>query len=54
MRTRLIAIAPEHGPRLRVLASTTNDAEFVQALQEVVYEALEELSIDADNPRREV
>ncbi|NHB94771.1 RNA polymerase subunit sigma-70, partial [Photorhabdus cinerea] len=25
MRTRLIAIAPEHGPRLRVLASTTND-----------------------------
>lgn len=54
MRTRLIAIAPEHGPRLRGLASTTNDAEFVQALQEVVYEALEELSIDADNPRREV
>ncbi|NIH11598.1 MAG: RNA polymerase subunit sigma-70 [Serratia symbiotica] len=54
MRNRLIAIAPEHGPRLRVLASTTNDAEFVQALQEVVYEALEELSIDADNPRREV
>ncbi len=54
MRTHLIAIAPEHGPRLRVLAYTTNDAEFVQALQEVVYEALEELSIDANNPRREV
>lgn len=53
MRTRLIAIAPEHGPRLRVLASTTNDAEFVQALQEVVYEAMEELSLDADNDRGE-
>lgn len=49
MRTRLIAIAPEHGPRLRALASTTNDAEFVQAIQEVVYEAMEELSLDADN-----
>ncbi len=53
MRTRLIAIAPVHGPRLRVLASTTNDAEFVQALQEVVYEAMEELSLDADNNRGE-
>ncbi|MFZ1872307.1 MAG: RNA polymerase subunit sigma-70 [Chania sp.] len=53
IRTRLIAIAPEHGPRLRVLASTTNDAEFVQALQEVVYEAMEELSLDADNNRGE-
>ncbi|UNK26230.1 RNA polymerase subunit sigma-70 [Serratia plymuthica] len=53
MRTRLIAIAPEQGPRLRVLASTTNDAEFVQALQEVVYEAMEELSLDADNNRGE-
>ncbi|KER01558.1 RNA polymerase subunit sigma-70 [Photorhabdus temperata] len=51
MRTRLIAIAPEHGPRLRVLASTTNDTEFVQALQEVVYEAMEELSLD-DNKQR--
>lgn len=49
MRTRLIAIAPEHGPRLRVLASTTNDAEFVEALQEVVYEAMEELSLDNKN-----
>ncbi|TDB48238.1 RNA polymerase subunit sigma-70 [Photorhabdus khanii] len=49
MRTRLIAIAPEHGPRLRVLASTTNDTEFVQALQEVVYEAMEELSLDDNN-----
>ncbi|MBK5145989.1 RNA polymerase subunit sigma-70 [Budviciaceae bacterium BWR-B9] len=47
MRTRLIAIAPEHGPRLKGLASTTTDAEFVQALQEVVYEAMEELSLDA-------
>ncbi|CAI1758293.1 RNA polymerase subunit sigma-70 [Serratia proteamaculans] len=53
MRTRLISIAPEHGPRLRVLASTTNDAEFVQALQEVVYEAMEELGLDADNNRGE-
>lgn len=49
MRTRLIAIAPEHGPRLRVLASTTNDTEFVEALQEVVYEAMEELSLDNNN-----
>lgn len=49
MRTRLIAIAPEQGPRLRVLASTTNDAEFVTALQEVVYEAMEELSLDSNN-----
>lgn len=53
MRTRLIGIAPEHGPRLRGLASTTNDAEFVQVLQEVVYEAMEELSLDADNNRGE-
>lgn len=51
MRTRLIAIAPEHGPRLRVLASITNDAEFVSALQEVVHEAMEELSLDADDKR---
>jgi hypothetical protein len=49
MRTRLTAIAPEHGPRLRVLALTTNDAEFVAALQEVVYEAMEELSLDTNN-----
>ncbi|MEC5343671.1 RNA polymerase subunit sigma-70 [Brenneria populi] len=53
MRTRLIAIAPEHGPRLRVLASTSTDAEFVQALQEVVHEAMEELSIDAADDRGE-
>lgn len=46
MRTRLIAIAPEHGPRLRALASTVNDAEFVAALREVIYEAMEELSLD--------
>lgn len=51
MRTRLIAIAPEHGPRLRVLASTCNDAEFVEVLQEVVYEAMEELSLDANSDR---
>ncbi|EHD21310.1 MULTISPECIES: hypothetical protein [Brenneria] len=53
MRTRLIAIAPEHGPRLRVLGSTSTDAEFVQALQEVVHEAMEELSIDAADDRGE-
>ncbi|XTZ40059.1 RNA polymerase subunit sigma-70 [Salmonella enterica] len=51
MRTRLVAIAPEHGPRLRVLAPTVSDAEFVQALQEVVYEAMEELSSDTDSRR---
>ncbi|MBC8946805.1 RNA polymerase subunit sigma-70 [Xenorhabdus indica] len=46
MRTRLIAIAPEHGPRLRALATTSTDAEFVAALQEIIYEAMEELSLD--------
>ncbi|HGJ5866169.1 MAG TPA: RNA polymerase subunit sigma-70 [Arsenophonus nasoniae] len=46
MRTRLIAIAPEHGPRLRALASTVNDHQFVAALREVIYEAMEELSLD--------
>lgn len=51
MRTRLIALAPEHGPRLRALASTTDDAEFVAALQELIYEALNELAIDSkDGP----
>ncbi|MEC5321113.1 RNA polymerase subunit sigma-70 [Brenneria populi subsp. brevivirga] len=53
MRTRLIAISPEHGPRLRVMAATSTDAEFVQALQEVVHEAMEELSIDAADDRGE-
>lgn len=46
MRTRLIAIAPEHGPRLRSLALTSSDSEFVAALQDIIYEALEELSLD--------
>ncbi|EAA5550288.1 RNA polymerase subunit sigma-70 [Salmonella enterica subsp. enterica] len=51
MRTRLIALAPEHGPRLRALASTMDDAEFVAALQELIYEALNELAIDnKDDP----
>ncbi|EAA8358605.1 RNA polymerase subunit sigma-70, partial [Salmonella enterica subsp. enterica serovar Poona] len=45
--TRLIALAPEHGPRLRALASTMDDAEFVAALQELIYEALNELAIDS-------
>ncbi len=53
LRTRLIALAPEHGPRLRMLATTTQDADFVAALQEVVYEAMEELTLDADNSRRD-
>ncbi|WP_275351054.1 hypothetical protein [Xenorhabdus bovienii] len=48
MRTRLIAIAPEHGPRLRALASTTDDTEFVAALQELIHEAMEELSRDGN------
>ncbi|MCP9269870.1 RNA polymerase subunit sigma-70 [Xenorhabdus sp. XENO-1] len=46
MRTRLIAIAPEHGPRLRALATTSTDTAFVSALQEIIYEAMEELSLD--------
>ncbi|KNC94151.1 hypothetical protein [Trabulsiella odontotermitis] len=55
MRTRLIALAPEHGPRLRALASTTDDIEFVAALQELIYEALNELAIDSkDGPETTV
>ena len=46
MRTRLIAIAPEHGPRLRSLALTSSDTEFVAALQDIIHEAMEELSLD--------
>jgi hypothetical protein len=46
MRTRLIAIAPEHGPRLRAQATTSTDTEFVAALQEIIHEAMEELSLD--------
>lgn len=46
VRTRLIALAPEHGPRLRGVAATTDDAGFVAALQELIYEALNELTID--------
>lgn len=48
LRTRLIAIPPEHGPRLRALASTTDDTDFVAALQELIHEAMEELSRDGD------
>lgn len=47
MRTRLIALAPEHGPRLKAISSTTDDAGFVAALQELIYEALNELAIDS-------
>lgn len=46
MRTRLIAIAPEHGPRLRSLALTSSDTEFVAELQDIIHEAMEELSLD--------
>ncbi|WP_063655142.1 hypothetical protein [Candidatus Arsenophonus triatominarum] len=46
IRTRLIAIAPEHGPRLRALANTANDTQFVATLQEIIYEAMEEFSLD--------
>lgn len=48
LRTKLIAIAPEHGPRLRAIAATTDDAGFVAELQEVIYEAMEELTRDGD------
>lgn len=50
VRTRLIAIAPEHGPRLRLLAMTSDDTEFVAALQSVIHEAMEELSADGSEP----
>ncbi|WP_340614221.1 hypothetical protein [Xenorhabdus thailandensis] len=46
IRTRLIAIAPEHGPRLKATAFSSTDAEFVAALQEIIYEAMYELSLD--------
>lgn len=47
IRTRLMAIAPEHGPRLRQLAlSSDDDLSFVSSLTEIIYEAMEELSID--------
>ena len=48
IRTKLIAIAPEHGPRLRAIACTTDDLGFVAALQEVIHEAMEELTRDGD------
>ena len=46
VRTRLLAIAPEHGPRLRISASTMTDQEYVNEIQSVMYEAMEELSVD--------
>lgn len=46
IRTRLLAIGPEHGPRLRVLASTTNDKGFVEAIQRIIHEVMDGLSID--------
>ncbi len=48
MRTKLIAIGPEHGPRLRAIAATTDDAGFVAALQDVIHEAMEELTRDGN------
>ncbi|MDE9510558.1 RNA polymerase subunit sigma-70, partial [Xenorhabdus bovienii] len=53
MRTRLTAIAPEHGPRLRALATTSTDTEFVAALKEIIHEAMEELSLDNSTHRAE-
>lgn len=50
IRTRLIAIAPEHGPRLRLLALTSDDTAFTAALQEIIHEAMEELSADGIEP----
>lgn len=47
IRTRLVALPPEHGPRLRALATTTGDTGFVTALQELINEALYELAIDS-------
>ncbi|PJI56900.1 RNA polymerase subunit sigma-70 [Escherichia coli] len=46
VRTRLVALAPEHGPRLRALAGMTDDQGFTAALQELIYEALNELAFD--------
>lgn len=46
MRTRLTALAPEHGPRLHSLAHTADVAAFVAAVQELIYEALYELGAD--------
>lgn len=46
VRTRLNAIAPEHGPRLRLLALTSDDTTFTAALEDVIREAMEELSAD--------
>lgn len=49
VRTRLIAIAPEHGPRLRQVALSTDDVGFVAALRDIIYEAMEEMSLDSDS-----
>lgn len=50
VRTRLAALAPEHGPRLRQVAITTDDVGFVDALQDVLHEVMNELSIDKQQP----
>lgn len=50
IRTRLIAIAPEHGPRLRLIAMTSDDTAFTAALQEIIHEAMKELSADGLKP----
>ena len=46
IRTRLIAIAPEHGPRLKILATTMDNQQYVEAFQNIVYEVMDELRID--------
>lgn len=50
VRTRLLAIAPEHGPRLRQIGMVGDDAQYVEALQEVICEAMNELTIDKREP----
>lgn len=50
VRTRLLAISPEHGPRLRQIGLSEEDSTFVDALQEVICEAMNELTIDQRKP----
>lgn len=54
VRTRLSAIAPEHGPRLRQAALSMDDNGFVAALQDIIYEAMNELTIDQRSAKAEV
>ncbi|WP_392563215.1 hypothetical protein RHO12_12735 (plasmid) [Orbus sturtevantii] len=51
MRTRLISIAPEQGPRLKIMATTCTDQEFVEKLQDIISEVMKELSLDERSER---